>query len=411
MQRWLRFLPYLVESGYEVHVLSPQDGDFPVRDESLLLRVPKQVRIHHTRTPKSSIWWKMLLGKNAKLPHGNLTLSPKDGFLKKLLLWLRLNFIFPDLRVFWLPHARAEALKLHKAHSFDIIISTGPPHSAHLLPLWLKKRFPKLFWVADWRDPWSQIYYLQLQKPMLHARYIQRYLQNKVCRRADLNLVISQHLLEQLPKSNKLLLRNGFDAEQINNAKAQARVSENSFVISYVGQITMGQELIPLLSVLEVLADKSKLKIRFIGSNLSDEIIEQIPPKLKDRFEVLAFLPHEKALQEMASSRLLLLLINRYEGHQGMLTTKLYEYLGMGVKILAFGPRAGEAEELIHKYQAGACFDVDEIANAQKWLIKQYQRFEAGEKHLPLSEIRELSSEIQAEILIQALKKQRSISI
>jgi len=403
VQRWLRFLPFLVSAGYEVHVLAPKDGDFPHRDESLLTKIPPEVSVHHTSAPKMGRWLQFFGGKETKLPHGDLSVDKKTSLLKRVLLWVRLNLIFPDLRVFWLPAAIPKACQLHREQGFDLVISTGPPHSSHLIGLRLKKRFKKIKWVADWRDPWSEIYYLKLQKPLPHARYIQRHLQNNVLQKADLNLLISRHLLEQLPPANKLLLRNGYDHEEIEAAKQAVKKQEAAFVISYVGQFTMGQDVDFLMDVLQSVMDKEDVKVRFIGSNVSAELSERIQAAGKDKFELLPFMPHQQALEQMAASNVLLLLINRYEGYQGMLTTKLFEYLGVGVPILALGPRGGEAEELIQTHQAGAAFDRDQADQAKEWLNQQYQLHKSGHPVEAAKDTADLSSIRQSQILLNAL--------
>lgn len=402
MQRWLRFLPFLVDAGYEVHVLAPKDGDFPYRDESLLAKVPAEVKVHHTPAPRIGKWLQLFGGKEATLPHGDLSVDEKTSPVKRVLLWLRLNLIFPDLRVFWLPNAIPKACQLHREHGFDLVISTGPPHSSHLIGLHLKKRFPKIKWVADWRDPWSEIYYLKLQKPLPHARCIQRYLQNKVLKSADLNLLISRHLMEHLPDANKLLLRNGYDPAEIEAAK-QATGKEDAFVISYVGQFTMGQDIDFLMDILRTIVDKEDLKIRFIGSNVPAKLSAGIHAMGEEKFELLPFMPHQQALEHMAASNVLLLLINRYEGHQGMLTTKLFEYLGVGVPILALGPLGGEAQELIQTHQAGATFDCDQAQQAIEWLNQQYQLYQSGHVSTGATDTDSLSSTYQSQILIKAL--------
>lgn len=405
MQRWLRFLPFLVDAGYEVHVLAPQDGDFPHIDESLLKRIPKEVCVHRCSAPKVGSFWQFLFGKAVKLPHGDLSLDANSSFMARILLWLRLNFIFPDLRVFWLPRAIPKAKQLLREHGFKLVISTGPPHSSHLIGLHLKKHFKKIQWVADWRDPWSDIYYLKLEKPLFYARYMQRYLQNKVVKTADLNLLISQHLLQQLPDGNKLLLRNGFDGKSIDKAKKAAKAQKDVFIISYVGQVTMGQDIELLLKILQPISEKKDVKIRFIGSKVSAELLKRFVSILKGSFELIPFMPHQQALNLMAASDLLILLINRYEGHQGMLTTKLFEYLGMGVPILALGPQGGEAQDLIQSYQAGKLFDQDQAPQAITWLNEQYQHFERGTSSTQKHDLSSLSSSHQSQLLIQALSK------
>lgn len=403
VQRWLRFLPFLVDAGYEVHVLAPKDGDFPYTDESLVAKIPKEVWMHHTSAPKIGKWWQLFGGKEAKLPHGDLSVDKKTSLLERLLLWVRLNLIFPDLRVFWLPTAIPKACQLHRIYGFDLVISTGPPHSSHLIGLHLKRKFKKIKWIADWRDPWSEIYYLKLQKPLPHARFIQRYLQNKVLKSADLNLLISRYLMERLPDANKLLLRNGYDLQAVEVAKQAAQKQANTFLISYVGQFTMGQDISFLLDVLEAVMDENDVKIRFIGSNVSAELSERIQAMDNDKFELLPFMPHQQALKHMAASNVLLLLINRYEGYQGMLTTKLFEYLGVGVPILALGPRGGEAEELIQAHQAGAAFDADQVSQARDWLRWQHQLHQSGNLASEAKDSSSLSSLEQSKILLNAL--------
>ena len=149
--------------------------------------------------------------------------------------------------------------------------------------------------MADWRDPWSEIYYLKLQKPLPHARHIQRYLQNKVLKTAELNLLISKHLMQQLPDANKLLLRNGFDLNEIEAAKRAAKRQDDAFVISYVGQFTMGQDVDFLMDVLQSVMDKDDVKVRFIGSNVSAELSERARKTAKDKLSCLPFMPHHEA--------------------------------------------------------------------------------------------------------------------
>jgi glycosyltransferase involved in cell wall biosynthesis len=165
----------------------------------------------------------------------------------------------------------------------------------------------------------------------------------------------------------------------------------------------MGQDVDFLMDVLQSVMDKDDVKVRFIGSNVSAELSERIQAAGKDKFELLPFMPHQQALEQMAASNVLLLLINRYEGYQGMLTTKLFEYLGVGVPILALGPRGGEAEELIQTHQAGAAFDRDQADQAKEWLNQQYQLHKSGHPVEAAKDTGDLSSIRQSQILLNAL--------
>ena len=411
VQRWLRLLPYLLKAGWEVHVLTTSGGDYPQLDESLLASLPPELNIHRTPAPKLGRLWKLLLGKGSELPHGDLRSSPQDPLLRRVLIWVRLNLIIPDLRIFWNPSAYRDAKAIIQERGIRTLITTGPPHSTHLLGLPLRKSF-KLRWIADWRDPWSTIHYLNLNPPSHLSLSAHKFMEGLVCRKADLNLVISRYLLNTLPEGKKLLLMNGFDPQEIKRAKEEAGTiptagitapGPQDFLISYVGQITAGQDLETMLAILADFRELPSIRVRFIGSRLSPEQQRSIDDRLGDVSETIGYLPHGTALVEMARSNLLLMMINRYEGFEGMLTTKLFEYLGVGVPILAIGPRGGEAEILISTYQAGLCVDRDEVLAAKAWIADLLRRHSLGERVIYDRDISALSSESQSRILLDAL--------
>ncbi len=413
VQRWLRFLPFLVRAGWETHVLTTVGGDYPQLDESLLQSLPAELVIHRTPAPRLAGLWNLFLGQGSRLPHGDLSSSNHDPLLKRILIWVRLNLIIPDLRVFWNPSAYRKAKNVIQTRGIRTMITTGPPHSTHLLGLALRKSY-HLKWIADWRDPWSSIHYLQLNPPSAISLRMHKYLESKVCASADLNLVISRHLLNSLPKGYKLLLMNGFDLKEVIRAKEDAKRANadkitapgiHHFLVSYVGQITAGQDLDALLDILSCFRDCHVLKVRFIGSDLSPEQRQSIDSQLGPVAETIPYLPHQDAMMEMARSHLLLMMINRYEGFEGMLTTKLFEYLGVGVPILAIGPRGGEAEALINTYQAGLCVDRDGAATAKAWISDLYERFLQCKHVSNAEDLSSLSSESQSKVLIEALNK------
>jgi glycosyltransferase involved in cell wall biosynthesis len=367
VQRWLRWLPELVKAGMDVTVVTTREGDYPETDDSLLELVPPEVKVIRTRTPSSGRLWKLLMGKGSRLPHGSLEVGKHDPFLKKALVWIRLNLIIPDLRLVWNPIAYRAAQRFILTHPTDLVITTAPPHSTQLVGLKLKRRYG-LRWIADWRDPWSGIHYYRLNPPQSWSLAIHKRLEAKVAEGADLNLVVSRSIAEQLPPGRKEVVYNGFDADRMDRLRVDLKDSglkgDGSFRIRFIGQLTAGQALDGMLdAVSQAMKDKS-FRLEFIGTRLSGEQLALIDERLPVKAVQTGFLPHDEALKAMLTCDLLVLLINYYEGAEGMLTTKLFEYLGSGTPILALGPRGGEAEELITRYGAGAYFDNTEIAEA-----------------------------------------------
>lgn len=402
VQRWHRWLPHLVADGIEIHVLTSIGGDYPTLDESLVDEVPASVTVHHTPAPQLGRIWQRLFGKNSAMPHGSLDYNENRGPLKSALLWLRLNLVIPDMRVFWNPGAFHLAQKLVREIPFDAIITTGPPHSSHLIGLKLKTLF-NLRWIADFRDPWSEIHYLKLTPPSRFSLSLHKRMEARVVATADKCFVVSNNISAHLPEGNKVVIYNGFDAEKISRF---VHTPTQRFRIKYVGQITAGQDWGGMLGILGGLKDLAE--ISFIGTKLSPTQVSQLRASLGARVRVLPHLIQTEALREMVEADLLILMINYYEGSEGMLTTKLFEYIGSRTPILALGPHGGEAEKCILDFHAGAYFDKTQLDHARDFAAIVMQAWEKRADLRNASDISCLSSRQQSLKLIRELREQNS---
>ncbi|HNT52125.1 MAG TPA: glycosyltransferase [Candidatus Syntrophosphaera sp.] len=405
VQRWLKWLPDLVENGFKVTVLTTRDGDYPVLDASLAAIVPPSVQVLRARAPRWGKLWSLLSRKNEPLPHGNLAATASFGWWGKLLVWVRVNLVVPDLRRAWNPNAYKTAVAYLRSNPVDAVVTTGPPHSTHLIGLKLKRRF-RFSWVADWRDPWTTIYYLRLNPPAPWSLRWQKHLERRVAQTSDLNIVVSEHLANQLPTRNNSVIYNGYDArcwEFLRCEKSLSRQPEG-LQLKYVGSITEGQDLTQLAKIIALAMKDQKFCLKLVGTALNSHQRDLLEHKLHDRYRCTDFVPHQQALREMATAQVLLLLINYYPGFEGMLTTKLFEYLASGRPILCLGPHGSEAERLINMYQAGACFDSSETDAAAAYLRDLHQVWQEG--HLPRQErdLSTLSSHNQAFKLIEQLR-------
>lgn len=409
VQRWLRWLPELVNAGFDVTVLTTLDGDYPETDASLLKEIPPELKILRVRAPRSGGAWKLLFGKSSSLPHGSLKASGKDGFLKRAMIWIRLNLIVPDLRVLWNPAAFKAARKFLLTNPIDAVITTGPPHSTHLLGLKLKRSLG-LNWIADWRDPWSQIHYLKLNPPLGLTLRLHQRLERKVVKTADLNIVVSEQISRQLPEGRKIVIYNGFDARK--SALAEANLTQDQcgdrFRIKFVGKVTAGQDLKAALAMIKTAFDGQDYELAFIGTGLDDEQRRLVDEYAKGHVRITDFLEHQQALNEMADAEALLLLINACEGFEGILTTKLFEYIAARNPILGVGPKGGEAEKLIRQYGAGDYFEATETAAGAEYLRKLHAAWRSNRRIKNDADVSALSAQKQALKLIERLPAKKS---
>jgi len=371
VQRWLRFLPLLVQAGNKVSVLTTEDGDYPVLDPSLLEKIPPEVEVIRTSVPKLGKLWQKITGKNEALPYGKIEGGQHASFTKRLLIWLRLNLIAPDARIVWNPSAKKKALSLLRERGSDLIITTGPPHSTHLIGLYLKRKV-KVKWLTDFRDPWTKIHYLQLEKQNPLIRKLNQFWERQVVSNADVNLIISKAIADSLPEGRKQVLYNGFDPSDFTDMHY---APASDFRIKYIGQLTAGQDIEPFLIFLSEQVQKYKI------TNINFTFVGNVKPEIKNyNFPVYytGFVNHASAIEEMVNSELLILLINDTANNLGILTTKLFEYLASQTPIMCLGPVAGEAANVIVSSKAGKVFSG---LNSEVWeYIKTlYQNWKHGE--------------------------------
>ncbi len=398
VQRWLRFLKYLPGLGWEVTVITTQKGDYPFIDESLLAEVPMTINVIRTKTPTFGNLFHLFTGNKEKnIPYGSLNNSHNDRFAKKLLFWMRLNLIAPDARVIWNKYAyKAASIELNNG-GYEAVITTGPPHSTHLVGRKLKRNY-NINWITDFRDPWSNIFYLQLANSGKIANSVNRKLEKRVIEEADLNLVVSKQISDQLPEGNKKILPNGFDAARFSKIPYH---SSNRFRIKFIGSLTQGQTLEPFVKALDFFV-KSQM-----GENIELELTGDFHerPYLAEYIVYQPFTLHKNALDKMRNAELLLLPINTYTGASGMLTTKLFEYIGSNTPILCFGPSEGAAAEMLRDYGAGITCDYSNQSVILSYLEKLYSAWQSGKPIRNSKDTSPLHSENQTIVLNDYIKE------
>ena len=272
VQRWVKFTKYLTRMGYEPYVLTvdPALATYPQRDESLMAEIPGDVKIFTTKTRELySVYNKVSAGN--KIPYGGFANSKKVDWKEKLMRFIRGNFFIPDPRKGWNPFAYTKAKELIKEFDIQIVITTSPLYSTQLIGLRLKSNMG-IKWIADFRDPWTDIYYFKLMHPTFITTAIHKSLERKVLRNANKIITVSDELRRLFAKkANGIkdkteVVPNGFDSDDFDYKEA-SRPENDFFRISYIGTISNQYNIscfIKGISNLPVEV-KSKLKIRFVG--------------------------------------------------------------------------------------------------------------------------------------------------
>ena len=373
VQRWIQLSHNIRNFGWQPVILTTQNGDYPLIDNSLEKNISPSIKVIRTKTLRFGEIFKILTGKK-KLPYGSLDTKKNDSIIKKFLFYIRRNFIAPDIRIIWNKQALKVAKSLLRKTDFDAIITTGPPHSTHLIGLKLQSQF-KVKWYADFRDPWTNIVYNANEERFFLTRMIDKYLEQKVVSRADSIITVSKFIAQDLPKGEKIVLSNGFNHKDFENIEY---TKNHKFRIKYIGKLTQGREIFSILNTINKISkdiEDENIEFSFIGT-YNDE-----PTEFRDKFKYIDFrfvpyLTHNDAIGEMVQAEILLLLINNYSGNKGMLTLKMFEYIGSRTFILGIGPTNGNAAEIINKLNAGKMIDYNQENLLKKQIIEKHKQWE-----------------------------------
>ncbi len=353
VQRWLKFVKYFRDFGIEPIILTvaPEFAALPNIDESLEHEIPAGIEVHKTCAKSPFGFYKKI--KKGTIPNSGFAGEGKANLFDNLFRFIRGNFFIPDARIGWNKFAIEKARELIQLHALDTVITSSPPHSTQLIGLQLKKEF-NLKWLADLRDPWTEIYYNKLLfrtnwAKKIDYRYEQACLQN-----ADTLIVVSEDIKRRLGEARETILEkthvipNGFDEEDFSHERTKNDAGIK--YISYVGNLGLQYPIEEFLKTFsELVKVDEQWRIRFVG-NVSDVLITEIQKLgLEKWVEFTPYVEHKKAVEYMINSDLLLLIIPNTENNKGILTGKLFEYIATGNPIIYIGPEDGDALEILKR--------------------------------------------------------------
>ena len=397
VQRWVKFTKYLRHFGYEPVIYTPENPEYPSIDHSFSKDIPEGIEILKTPIWEPYEIYRKLTGKKGeKINAGFISENKKQSLKDKISIWIRGNFLIPDPRKFWIKPSVKFLTEYIKSNNIEAVISTGPPHSMHMIGLGLKKNIPGLKWIADFRDPWTNIdFYKDLNLTWLADR-THHSLERKVIQTADAVIVVSKGMEEEFSILNPKLLTvipNGFDTD---DTGTKAIEPDKKFTISHIGTLNAARNPKVIWKALSELvkenADlKIDLEIQLIGKT-DFSVLEEINAcGLSNNLVKTDYLPHHEAIQRQQSSQVLMLLINQSANAKGILTGKFFEYLAAKRPILGIGPTDGDAAEILTQTQAGTMVDFDDVEKAKEVIADFYNKYKNNQLHIQSGSIEKFS--------------------
>jgi glycosyltransferase involved in cell wall biosynthesis len=358
VQRWLKFAKYLPASGWEPVILTvePASAAYPATDDTLLDEISPDLKVYRT---SATDWFRLYNRDKSKIPSAGFATNDSNSLTGRIIKFIRGNFFIPDPRKGWNRYALKEASRLIESEGIKHVITTSPPHSTQLIGLELKKRYPGIFWIADLRDPWTDIYYYDSFYHTPLAKKIDANYEKEVLSKSDRIITVGKSLKESFCRkfpeieAKIAVITNGYDDADfsgINQVKPQV------FTISYIGTLPDTYPVSAFMDAIEKLTKEGySLKLRFVGS-VSSSQKDIIMSKTETTVtEFIPYVNHGEAIRYMMDSSLLLLIIPDHHSNKSIITGKLFEYLASGNPILCIGPTDGDAADIIGTEGNGKC--------------------------------------------------------
>ena len=381
VQRWLKFVKYLPEFNVEPVVFCPEKPYYPIIDNSLEDEIPEDIKIikHPIREPYR---WATLFSKQSTktISSGVIPNTRKQSPIQKMLLFVRGNFFIPDARKHWVKPSVSVLKKIIKNEGIDTIITTGPPHSMHLIGLYLKQKLA-LTWIADFRDPWTTIGYHKDLRLTKASRAKHKNLEAKVLNTADHIIATSNNTKTEFSIKTKApisVITNGFDYCDVSISK-----KDELFSMAHIGSLLSERNPKLLWECLQELITENTefnqlFRLNLVGI-VSDSIIQSIEAHgLKHKTNLVGYVSHDEANVYQQKSQLLLLVEIDSEETKAIIPGKLFEYLKSETPILAVGPKDSDVETILKKTCTGTYFNYDQKLELKQQILKYFEIFKQG---------------------------------
>ncbi|WP_143961765.1 glycosyltransferase family 4 protein [Litoribacter populi] len=374
VQRWLKFSKYLPDYGWEPVIFTPENPDFELKDTSLFKEVPRNLEVL-----KFPIWepygiFRKLKGGSIKDPSKILEKGDK-GIVDRISIWMRANLLIPDPRMFWVKPSVSYLTDILGKNKIDTVITTGPPHSLHLIGRNLK-RATGVKWVADFRDPWSSWEFLDTLPMTPFVRKKHEELERSVLEEADRVITISPTFQEEIkaifPRGIDLIT-NGFDQTDLPRGFTTAPAISKGLKIVYTGIIDAIRDPLPFLKALRAAFDGSAIPVELtLVGKVSDKVVHFVESDdwLATHVHLAGYVSHEEVFEYYEKANLLLLILTKTKNAKGNIPGKIFEYMATGRPVIAIGDPNGDSAQILEAAKAGMVFSHEEVKDIESFLIK-----------------------------------------
>ena len=406
VQRWLMFVKYLREFGIQPVVYVPENPNYPILDETLEKEIPEGTTIYKNSIKEPYALAKIFAAKKAKRISSGIITNKRQSPIERFMLWVRGNYFIPDARKKWIQPSIRYLSQVISKEEINTIITTGPPHSLHLIGLGLKAQ-GDIHWIADFRDPWTSIGYHKKLRLTAASQKKHKDLERQVLNAADKILVTSKSTkqeFEGITDKPISVITNGYDGIYQGDVNL-----DDKFTIAHIGSLLSGRNPKNLWKVLSDIAAENEtfravLQLEFIGL-VSKEVMDSLYHyELAPYVKLKGYVSHAQALRKQRSSQLLLLVEIDSEETIGIVPGKLFEYMAAKRPILALGPEGWDAAEIINETRTGAAFDYQDQKGLKKLVLAWFEKYQKGNLELQQTEIaqfsrRELTRKLSEHIL------------
>jgi len=385
VQRWLKFVKYLPQYDVQPVVLTvdPDSAEYPVVDASLEDDVSDGLEIYRTRSSGVYGWYKKLTGTKTA-PYSGFANEGNPGRLQKFARFIRGNFFLPDARRGWQKYAFAEACRLIEKYSIRVVITTGPPHSTHLTGLKIKKKY-NIRWIADFRDPWSNIQYKSFLYQTRWAQNADLKSERSVLEHCDSVLMAVDErkrfaeIHPHIGNEKMFFMPNGYDESDFEEMKFD---TPHEFVITYTGTIAENYPTDGFIRALMMVKKQIPFEMQFVGQ--TDERTRTSFQRELSRYTTFRdHVSHRESVEYLMRASVLLLVNANVEGSESLLHGKIFEYLASGKPVLMLGAVDGKSAQLIQSANVGKAFDYHDVYGIANYLSRLYQNQVNGIRPYP----------------------------
>ena len=406
VQRWLKFVKYLPEFNIQPIVYCPKNPLYPTLDSSLLQEVDSKITVlkHPIKEPLRFLSL-LFKSKTNILSKGGIPDSKKQSLFERFLLYIRGNFFVPDARVFWVKPSVKYLSSYISKHQIDTIITTGPPHSVHLIGMQLKVKH-KLRWYADFRDPWTDISYHKNLNLTQNTQQKHLKLERQVLNTSDQIIVSSsqtKQLFSKITQHPISVITNGFDDENVSSITLDSK-----FSLTHIGSLFDQRNPTLLWKVLSELIEefpefKANFQLVLVGNVSADIKASMDSAKLTSFLKIVGSVTHNEAIMYQRKTQVLLLIEANTTEASYIIPGKLFEYINANRPILALGPKQSDIPSILKDTQTGKYFDYENETALKTHILELFENYKTNSLSVVSKDIERFSRKNCTKQLVEVL--------